>query len=487
MSRHRHSRSFRTALAALPLLAVGTVATAAPAAAETLQFGTVWTTQVPDLGPISLSSPDLATLHGAPAVVIGDTGGDVNALSLATGKMLPGWPASTGGIPVLSTPSVAAINPGSNDDTVFIGAGTPGHPHEGGYEAFNPNGTKRWAVNVRNVGKSFVSGIVASPSVGELQGQLAVVAPSIGDEEDAINVSTGKVLPGFPWFTGDGDYATPALIDLKGNGQTDIVNGGGQVAGLAFGYTFTDGGHVDIVRQTGNEGTQNPHGGLICAYNPPQSVESSPDAGQFLPGDNWGIAVGTGNDFPGNPDSDVVLVVGPHCELIWVRKLDGLTSSSPALADILGNGKLSVIEGTDNQHGGGSVWAMNAATGAVQWHVPALGEVMGGISTANFGAGYQDVVVASTGGAEVLDGRTGALLATVETGVGLQNTALITDDPNGEIGVTLGGYNAYDHGVVEHFELPGSQGGLVDQPGAWPMFHHDPMLSGNAQLPFPAN
>jgi len=102
--------------------------------------------------------------------------------------------------------------------------------------------------------------------------------------------------------------------------------------------------------------------------------------------------------------------------------------------------------------------------------------------TADLGGGYQDVIVATTGGAFVLDGRTGALLATLETGVGLQNSALVTDDPDGWTGVTLAGYNGYNDGVVEHYELVGSKGYLADEPGSWPMFHHDSTLSGNADL-----
>ena len=109
--------------------------------------------------------------------------------------------------------------------------------------------------------------------------------------------------------------------------------------------------------------------------------------------------------------------------------------------------------------------------------------------------------MASTGGAEVLDGRTGKVLTTLERGIGLQNCALVTDDPNGTtsgttngttratngaIGVTLAGYDAENQGVVEHFQLVGSKGTNVTQPGSWPMFHHDPSLSGNAEAPIPA-
>jgi outer membrane protein assembly factor BamB len=223
---------------------------------------------------------------------------------------------------------------------------------------------------------------------------------------------------------------------------------------------------------------------LICTYNPNESVESSPAVGPFLSGGAEGIAVGTGNYFPGAPDRGEVLALTSHCKLVWSARLDGLTNSSPALADLSGNGKLEVVEGTNNQHGGGSVYALNGTNGSVVWQQTADGEVIGGVVTANLGAGYQDVIVDGTGGAQVLDGRTGKVLTTLERGVGLQNYALVTDDPNGTIGITLAGYNNHDVGTVEHFELNGSSGALVDVAGAWPMFHHDRQLSGNAAAPF---
>ena len=99
--------------------------------------------------------------------------------------------------------------------------------------------------------------------------------------------------------------------------------------------------------------------------------------------------------------------------------------------------------------------------------------------TADLGQGHQDVIVASTSGAEVLDGTNGAVVAVLERGVGLQNSPLVTDDPNGTIGITLAGYNGHNQGEVEHFELAGSSGASVDGAGAWPKFHHDPQLTGD--------
>jgi outer membrane protein assembly factor BamB len=236
-----------------------------------------------------------------------------------------------------------------------------------------------------------------------------------------------------------------------------------------------------VLLAKGNQGYTEPNGGLECQYNPDESVESSPAVGPFLANGAEGITVGTGNAWPGASRADVVFAFTSRCRLVWAHRLDGLTTDSPALANLTGNGTLDVVEGTNNQHGEGSVYALNGATGAVMWSQSALGEIIGGVVTADLGGGYQDVVVASTGGAEVLDGRTGAVLAALERNVGLQNCALVTDDPNGEIGVTLAGYGRTGGGVVQHYELVGARGAQVDQAGAWPMFHHDPYLSGNAQ------
>ena len=459
-----------------------------PAAAGSQDFTEVWSHTLPDAGaPVALSSPNLATLHGAPAVVVGDRSGHVYAFSLATGRRVPGWPVSTGGIPVDSTPSVAPLGKRSPDDVVFVGVGDAATPHKGGYEAFNPNGTERWYRAVRNPATDraakATSAVRASLTVGDLQGGTDVVAPSVGQEEYAINADTGSILKGFPWFTSDSDFSTPALADLYGNGVTEIIEGGDQTAGLANWVQYTQGGHLRVISPTGTAGTGSPTGGLKCEYNADQAMDSSPAVGQFLAGDEVGIVIGTGTYFHGASDTDKLLAFDAHCHLVWQASLDGATGSSPALAAVSGNGTLAVLEGTDNGHGGGSVYALDGPTGSVLWRQPVEGEVIGSVVTADLNGGDQDVIVPTTAGAQILDGRTGQPLATLERGVGLQNSALVTDDPDGTVGVTVAGYNSHDQGVVEHFELAGSSGAYVDGLGAWPMFHHDPQLTGNATAP----
>lgn len=457
-------------------------------------FVEVWTQTLPDTGrPIALSSPDIATLGGEPAVVVGDRAGYVYAFSLKDGETVPGWPARTGGVPVDSTPSVAPLSrpsPGdpSPDDTVFVGVGNSATPHAGGYEAFNPDGTERWFVAVKNPASDpqagHTSAVRASLALGDLgDGALDAVAPSLGQEEYAVNASSGATLPGFPWFTSDSDFSTPALADLYGHGQTDIIEGGDQTAGTAYGVRYAQGGHLRVLAPTGNAGTGRPAGGTKCEYNTDQVVQSSPAVGPFLAGGAVGIVVGTGTYWPRAAGTDKLFAFRADCRLAWEADLDGATFSSPALADVEGHGALDVVEGTDDRRGGGSVYALAGATGRVLWAQPVIGEVIGGVVTVDLGQGYQDVVVPTTEGATVLNGRTGQVVTTIEASLGLQSSPLVTDDPNGTVGITLAGYNGYNQGVVEHFEMPGSRGARVDVPGAWPMFHHDPRLTGNSASP----
>ena len=471
-------KSVVLATVACGLVATSAVSLAGGAAAETgvaaraVSLHQVWARALPDTGsPVALSSPTVETVdRSGPSVVVGDRSGHIYALHLSNGTEAAGWPASTGGVPVDSTVS-------SSGSTLFVGVGNSSRPGDGGYESLAANGSERWFTDVAAApGSPADAGVQSSLAVGDLQGTTAVVSGSMGQLEDELRASSGAVLPGFPWFEADSNFSTPALADLYSNGQTEIVEGGDSTKGLAEGVQYQNGGHVRVLSASGR---------LDCEYNANQVVQSSPAVGQFLTGRAVGITVGTGHFWPGASQTDQMLGLNSHCGLVWATTLDGWTNSSPALADALGNGELQVAEGTWNG-ASGSVWLLNGATGRPIWRVPALGAIIGGIVTANLGAGYQDLIVATTGGLEILDGRTGSALATAGHGIfGLQNSPLVTDDSNGTVGITVAGYNAANQGVVYHFEVAGSRGSLVNGSGAWPMFHHDTRLTGDAGTPRP--
>ena len=480
---------------------------------------------------VAEASPAEATLDQAgPAVEVGDRAGDLYAFHLSDGSVPAGWstapPSATitsgqacgitgndgattaaaigtnglrvpGNPPIDSTASVVATSAG---DDLYFDAGNAADPSEGGYYAYGPGGALLWNTFATNPSTDPLPdiGVQASPAVGSAGGTPFVVAGSLGQRTDALRATDGTLLGGWPFFSADSVFSTAAVGDLYGTGQDEVVVGGASTAGFAYGQHYQNGGHLRIL---------NDHGGLVCAASTNEEVDSSPAVGPILPGGALGIATGTGTFYPGS-DEDTVKVFDTRCNAVWSEQLDGATGGSPALADVQGNGQLAVVEGTDQDNGAGSVWALDAGTGAVIWKVPAIGGVIGSVTTADLsGDGYQDVIVPTTAGLEILDGKTGAELIHVDDGsgnggvaagqvYGFQNAPLVTDDPDGAIGITVAGYFAVpdspDHdvqGMVQHFTVNGSNGALVTEAGGWPQFHHDAQLSGfagTATSPVPA-
>jgi hypothetical protein len=478
------------------VLAVLTVAASTPAGAVTargharpgavpapLALTETWSTgSLPDAGgPIAFSSPIPADLDGQESVVVGDRRGFAYAFHIGnpTGNppaptSVAGWPTTDESGPIDSTPS---IDSAGGQESVLIGSGNDADPTTGGYQAYGPAGNQLWFTPATNPAPDV--GVQAGITVGGLQsGGNDAVAGSLGQVTYALNAQTGATLTGWPFLNTDSTHSTAALADLYGTNQNEIVVGGDQTAGLGAGQSYTNGGHLRILNAQGDQ---------ICRADTNQVVDSSPAVGGFLGGGATGIVVGTGSYYPGVSDTDTLKAYNTLCQPQWSDTLDGNTYSSPALSDVLGNGSLQVIEGTDQGTGGsGSVWVLNAATGQTIWKATNIGRVIGSVVTADLtGLGYDDVIVPTVNGALIFDGQTGVQVADLSPNLGLQNAPLVTADPNGTIGITLAGYTASNQspggvGQIDHYEIAQSDGPAAIGPGSWPMFHHDPQLTGNA-------
>jgi hypothetical protein len=458
-------------------------------------------------------------------VEVGDRSGDLYAFHLSDGSVPAGWssarPSATvgsgrgcgiagndgqsaspevgvKGIAVPGSPpidSTASVLPSLSGSTLYFDGGNAADPNQGGFFAYNTKGHMEWSQAVVNPATDThpADGVQASPTIVAADSAPFVVAGSLGQVSEAFNAANGGPLTGWPFFSADTVFSTAAAADLYGTGQDDLVLGGASTGGFADGRHYVNGGHLRIL---------NSHGGLICAANTNEEVDSSPAVGPILPGGELGIATGTGSYYAGRSDEDTVKVFDTRCNQVWSETLDGTTGGSPALAALQGNGRLDVVEGTNINNVNGSVWALDGATGATIWRVPVMGAVIGSVSTADLsGNGIQDVIVATTRGIEILNGDTGAELIHVDDGsgdgdvqrgkvYGFQNTPLVTDDPDGLIGITVAGYSAVagspNHdvqGMVQHFIVRGSNGALADEVGGWPQFHHDPQLTGFAGTP----
>jgi outer membrane protein assembly factor BamB len=462
---------------------------------------------------VGLASPVGFNDGGTPAIEIGDRQGHLYGLNLSDGSVAQGWgsgqgqsigsgqgcgnPGTSGAMPAMgdngvqvpgSPPidSTASVN-NAQGGNLYFGGGNAASPIEGGYYAYTPGGSPVWNQVVTNPPTDTMpdGGVLASPSIGD--GGSLVEAGSLGQMTYALSTGNGAPAVGWPQFSADSVFSTAAVGDLYRSGTDNFVSGGASSNGFAYGTHYSDGGHVRIY---------NDHGGLVCSASTNEEVDSSPAVGPILPGGAYGIATGTGSFFAGASDENTVKVFDTKCNQVWSTTLDGSTGGSPALANIQGNGQLAVVEGTVRGVASGTVYALNAATGATIWSTDVGGAVLGSVTTADLtGSGYQDVIAATDHGLFILDGQSGQLVAHVDDGsgnggvipsgavVGFQNAPLVTADANGSIGITVAGYFALPpsgsvQGVVQHFEVAGSSSLHAGEAGGWPQFHHDAALSG---------
>ena len=155
------------------------------------QFGTsLWALQ--GLGSVWMSSPVVATIDGVKAVVLATLSGEIYVVNAKTGRELPGWPqwvhihsrTPTG---VDSSPAVAYLDGPDRPPSIIVGAGSLWRRNQqGGLEAFYASGKVRFVFQTQRT----------------------------------FN----------PWGIGPNDYsdpvfATPAVGDITGTGQQDIVFG----------------------------------------------------------------------------------------------------------------------------------------------------------------------------------------------------------------------------------------------------------------------
>ena len=434
-------------------------------------FTLTWSTgPLADAGqPIAESSPDVATLDAdGPAVVVGDRRGFLYAYHLADGSAVAGWPVDDGGVPIDSSPSVLASSSGT--DSVFVGAGNAADPGQGGYEAYSASGAPLWFTPVTDPSSDEqpAAGVQASLTVGDLEGTESVVAGSLDQEQYAVDASTGSTLTGWPFFTSDSVFSTAAVADLYGTGTPEIVEGGDQTAGFAIGRQYLQGGHLRILNQ---------NGGVICDHQSTQTVDSSPAVGPFLPSGSMGIAVGTGRSSPApatamssRPSTPTATRCGP-----------GLSTGPPRAAPPWPTSP----EREPRRRRGHRYRLGRIGLGPRRQDGCHHLDGAGGRSGHRVGGGrrpHRSSVPGCVGPHDLGGGgsrrRVGTELTVLSPDLGFQNSPLVTDDPNGDVGITVAGYDGTNQGEIRHYEITGSDGAAAVGATSWPMFHHDPQRTG---------
>ena len=354
------------------------------------------------------SSPVVGDLDGDGdlEVVVGSSDGNVYAWhhdgTAVTPHGAPGWPRRVGAA-VSSSPVLTDLD-GDGDFEVVVGS------EDGSVCAWHHDGTDVWAEAPITGGR-----IRSSPAVGDLDGDgdLEIV---VGSEDgnvyawhhDAMPV-THAGSPGWPRSTGSGVYSSPALGDLDGDGDLEVVVGSSDNKVYAW--------HHD----------------------------------------------GTTVTFPDSPG--------------WPRATGGGVNSSPALADLDGDGSLEVVVGSWDSH----VYAwhydgapVNGWPRSTAWIVdgsPAVGDLDGD--------GSLEVVVGSWDGKVYAWHHDGTPAVGWPASTGLASAvhgspAVADLDGDGDLEVVI----ASDNGKVYAWtcDVP------TEDRSPWPMFRHDTQRTGRYQV-----
>jgi hypothetical protein len=384
---------------------------------------------------------DLGLTPGHKSIVFGTSLHKLYVV-LYDGTVAPGFPVT---LPAESSgsPAVGDLT-GDGVPEIVVSYGStfePGVP--GGVRAYRRNGTLLWDRPAGDFnGDGNAEPVITAPAIGDVDGDGANEVAWGGVDGDVylVNGATGANKPGFPVFVRDSIRSSPALHDLDGDGRLEIVIG---VDAHAEGPPFNtpDGGCLHVFRSNGTERPGFPQ----CID---QTIVSSAAVGDIDGDGKPEIVVGTGSFYPNRAHKVYAWKCDGTAVPGWPVSVDGEVSTSPALADLDGDGVVDVVV-TDNNASPSTAFHVYAFKGSGTRLWKTVPKTFFG-TTPNAG----DPVVADVAG----DGKVEVLLpinseVAVLSAAGVQ----LTDD-----GSHFAGSFSYftettlSHVVVDNFESDGS-------------------------------
>lgn len=382
------------------------------------------------VGPIAFSSPTTGVLDGTPVVVFGSESGYLYVVNARTGANLPGWPQPVELAPgqptaIESSPTIAYLDGPDRPPLIVVGAGSTYVPdQQGGLVAFHPDGTVAFTFHTLDVfnewkptGKpgGYDNGVFSTPAVGDItgDGQLDLVFGAWDHRLYALDAE-GKLVPGFPVDNLDTIWSSPALVHLRGNPRTeDILIGsdasgrGNCHGGFLTDYTYEHGGPKIVWQHCMN-----------------QTIWSSPAVGVIDATGQPAVVVGTGFGEPPPYHSASYQLFAYYAATGqpvpgWPVATTGPSFGSPAIGLLPGSTTPSVVDTSwcvacaSGPHGKGtseiSAWA---GDGKLLWtqRLGGAEDLSSPVLVDLTGSGVNDVLVGSGDGMVPLSGADGSYL-----------------------------------------------------------------------------
>ncbi|MBI4320943.1 MAG: VCBS repeat-containing protein [Chloroflexi bacterium] len=306
------------------------------------------------------SSVVLADLYGTgrKTIVAASVDGWVSAVSdngtilwsFNIGNPINAIAPTASAVTVRSSPAVADID-GDGHPEIVLGFGTNSDQRQnGGVIALTFDGLLKtgWPqLTFDHIGPDgYTDGVYSTPALGDLDndGKLEIVVGGF-DHRVWVWHHDGQRMRGWPRFVYDSVWSSPALVDLEGDGYLEVVVGADSHANSYFGTV--DGGALYAFR---NDGTVLP--GFPKYID--QIIQSSPAVADLDGDGRVEMVAGTGTFYPGK--GNYVTVWDNAGNVRWTRATDGPVFASPAVGDIDGDGRPDIVAGSQTATGG-SVYA----------------------------------------------------------------------------------------------------------------------------------
>ncbi len=279
---------------------------------------------------------DLSLTPGHKSVVFCTAGGKLYVVKY-DGTVASGFPVTMPG-ECAGTVAIGDINnDGVNEIVVPYGFYSP-TATPGGVAAYNNQGTLLWNRPSGDFnGDGVADGVVDAPAIADVDhdGITEVAWGSLDAHIYLVNGSTGANKPGWPVFVRDTIFSSPALADVDHDGNLEVIIGADAHQEGAP-YNTPNGGCLHVIHPNGSELTGFPQ----CVN---QVLSSSPAVGDINGDGRLEIVVGTGTYWPNAAHKVYAFEPDGTAATGWPVSVDGQVSTAPALADINGDGNPEVI------------------------------------------------------------------------------------------------------------------------------------------------